>query len=68
MTTQKTQPKSSNTQRLRTDLGRSVVVAIVTQLVWLTVNILRHFYAYLFLTELDLLLTYERVAIEYSDG
>ena len=31
----KTPPKTSITQRLRTDLGRSVVVAIVIQLVWL---------------------------------
>ena len=31
----KTPPKSSITQRLRTDLGRSVGVAIATQLVWL---------------------------------
>ena len=31
----KTAPKSSITQRLRTDLGRSVWVTIATQLVWL---------------------------------
>ena len=31
----KTLPKTSITQRLRTDLGRSVWVTIVTQLVWL---------------------------------
>ena len=30
-----TPPKTSITQRLRTDLGRSVVVTIATQLVWL---------------------------------
>ena len=32
----KTSPKSSITQRLRTDLGRSHGVATVIQLVWLT--------------------------------
>ena len=32
---EKTPPKTSITQRLRTDLGRSVVVTIATQLVWL---------------------------------
>ena len=31
----KTPPKTSITQRLRTDLGRSVGVTIATQLVWL---------------------------------
>ena len=31
----KTSPKTSITQRLRTDLGRSVGVTIATQLVWL---------------------------------
>ena len=31
----KTPPKTSITQRLRTDLGRSVWVMIATQLVWL---------------------------------
>ena len=31
----KTPPKTSITQRLRTDLGRSVRVATATQLVWL---------------------------------
>ena len=31
----KTPPKTSITQRLRTDLGRSAGVAIATQLVWL---------------------------------
>ena len=31
----KTLPKTSNTQRLRTDLRRSVEITIVTQLVWL---------------------------------
>ena len=31
----KTQPNTSITQRLRTDLGRSVAVTIATQLVWL---------------------------------
>ena len=35
VTTQKTQPKTSITQRLRTDLGRSIGVSTVTQLVWL---------------------------------
>ena len=30
----KTPPNNSITQRLRTDLGRSVVVTIATQLVW----------------------------------
>ena len=34
-TTQKRQPKTSITQRLRTDLERSVGVTIATQLVWL---------------------------------
>ena len=33
--TTKTPPKTSITQRLRTDLGRSVGVTIATQLVWL---------------------------------
>ena len=36
VTTQLTQQKSSITQWLRTDLGRSVGVTIATQLVWLT--------------------------------
>ena len=36
MTTQTTPQKSSITQRLRTDLGRSVGVTTATQLVWLT--------------------------------
>ena len=36
MTTQITPQKSSITQRLRTDLGRSVEVTTATQLVWLT--------------------------------
>ena len=36
VTTQTTPQKSSITQRLRTDLGRSVGVTTVTQLVWLT--------------------------------
>ena len=36
MTTQTTPQKSSITQRLRTDLGRSVGVTKATQLVWLT--------------------------------
>ena len=36
MTTQTTPQKSSITERLRTDLGRSVGVAMATQLVWLT--------------------------------
>ena len=36
MTTQTTLQKSSITQRLRTDLGRSVGVTTATQLVWLT--------------------------------
>ena len=31
----KTPPKTSITQRLQTDLGRSVKVTIATQLVWL---------------------------------
>ena len=31
----KTPPKTSITQRLRTDLGRSVLVTIATHLVWL---------------------------------
>ena len=35
MTTQTTPQKSSITQRLRTDLGRSVGVTTATQLVWL---------------------------------
>ena len=35
VTTQRTPPKTSITQRLRTDLGRSVGVTIATQLVWL---------------------------------
>ena len=36
VTTQTTPQKSSITQRLRTDLGRSVGVTTATQLVWLT--------------------------------
>ena len=36
MTTQTTSQKSSITQRLRTDLGRSVGVTTATQLVWFT--------------------------------
>ena len=36
VTTQTTPQKSSIKQRLRTDLGRSVGVTTVTQLVWLT--------------------------------
>ena len=36
MTTQTTRQESSITERLRTDLGRSVGVTMVTQLVWLT--------------------------------
>ena len=36
MTTQTPPQKSSITQRLRTDLGRSVGITTVTQLVWLT--------------------------------
>ena len=36
MTTQTTPQKSAITERLRTDLGRSVGVTIATQLVWLT--------------------------------
>ena len=36
VTTQTTPHKSSITQRLRTDLGRSVGVTTATQLVWLT--------------------------------
>ena len=36
MTTKTTPQKSSITQRLRTDLGRSVGVTTATQLVWLT--------------------------------
>ena len=35
VTTQRTPPKTSITQRLRTDLGRSAGVTIATQLVWL---------------------------------
>ena len=35
MTTQTTPPKTTITQRLRTDLGRSVGVTAVTQLAWL---------------------------------
>ena len=35
VTTLKRQPKTSITQRLRTDLGRSVGVTAVTPLVWL---------------------------------
>ena len=34
-TTQKTPPKTSITQRLRTDLGRSVGVTTVIELLWL---------------------------------
>ena len=42
----KTPPKSSITQRLWTDIGRSVGVTTATQLVWLTGNkvLQRHFY------------------------
>ena len=36
VTTQTTPQKNSITQRLRTDLGRSVGVTTATQLVWLT--------------------------------
>ena len=36
LTTQTTPQKSSITQRLRTDLGRSYGVTTATQLVWLT--------------------------------
>ena len=36
VTTQTTSQKSSITQRLRTDLGRSVGVTTATQLVWVT--------------------------------
>ena len=35
VTTQRTPPKTSITQRLRTDLGRSAWVTIATRLVWL---------------------------------